>query len=54
MANNDVLERHDRYELGDVKETKRHGQQTIHAKNEKTTVRVGFVFQTVDSMIFEC
>lgn len=54
MANNAVHEQHDRYELGDLKETERHGQQINHAKNEKTKVRVCFAFQTIHSLIVEC
>ena len=57
MANNVVHERNDRYELGDLQETKilhmRHGQQTNHVKNEKTKVRVCFASQAVHSLVNE-
>lgn len=57
MANDVVHERHDRYELGELQETKflhmRHSQQTNHVKNEKTKVRVCFALLAVHSLIFE-
>lgn len=49
MASHGLHERNDRYGLADVQGTKflhmRHGQQTNHAKNEKTKVRVCFALQ---------
>jgi hypothetical protein len=49
MASHVPHERHDRYEMADVQETKflhmHHRQQTNNGKNEKTKVRVCFGFQ---------
>jgi hypothetical protein len=57
MANHVLHERHDRYELSDVQETKilhmRNGQQTHHAKNEKPKVRVCSVLRLVRSVRVE-
>jgi hypothetical protein len=57
MANHVLHERHDRYELSDVQETKilhmRHGQQTNHVKNEKPKVRVCSVPLVLRSVFIE-
>jgi hypothetical protein len=53
MAKHVLHERHDRYELSDVQETKilrmRSGQQTHHVKNERPKVRVCPVLQVARS-----